>query len=496
MVFLPVKPCLLDIHTVAQDYLRALCRSRALILVKGLNVLEQQMCLICATGIWPQLLHIIGLTACVGSNSNSCSCHHCLHLHRARALALASVSLALSTFADDTNNTYEPPLAFINFFSATTYRVRIVPFKRISVTDVLQMSVDLDVLFACELDTAAELEPSLTPKFCPVASVSTADTTLYDDETGGASLINDELIGGPVADTGLPFGMHVDTYAEDTIKSLLRERDSWKAGAEKHSKAYEDLERRVYRNAIVGADLPTDIIGRLNLLESATDHYRVKNRTLRESLSVAENKIVALQNEIAGQKNRLKGAGKKVRNAKDAAGKQEEKAKAATHHQQLRTTSERRMKQERNEAVAEAQSLKKLCKDLQADLEVERSGRPHLRKGNTTSDTTTAVIPIELSIYRGDFLKLSNDLDANQFTITEQMQRWYEDCVNPQVVGANYASNQEEGVVAVKLNKLYADLVELVDGHQEAGAEHDGPRSKHTLEPICRKAEERHNSEN
>ncbi|KAJ4349242.1 Trafficking protein particle complex subunit 31 [Ascochyta clinopodiicola] len=247
------------------------------------------------------------------------------------------------------------------------------------------MSFNLDVLFACEPDAAVEVGPVLAAKLCSGTDVSKVDTPLYDEEPGGVSLMADELIGGPVADTGLPFGMHVDTYAEDTIISLLREQ---------HTKSSSDI---------------------------------------------------TLQNEIAGQKNRLKGAGKKVRNAKDVAGKQEEKAKVATHNQQMHTSSERKMKQERKEAVAEVQSLMKLCKDLQADLEVEQSGRPHLRKGVSTSDTTPAIIPIELTIYCGDFLQLSRIFEANQITITEEMEHCYEGWTDRQVLGAYSASNQEGG---------------------------------------------------
>jgi len=36
----------------------------------------------------------------------------------------------------------------------------------------------------------------------------------------------EDLAGGPVINSGLPFGMQVDSYAEGTIKSLLQERDS------------------------------------------------------------------------------------------------------------------------------------------------------------------------------------------------------------------------------------------------------------------------------
>jgi hypothetical protein len=360
------------------------------------------------------------------------------------------------------------------------------------------MSLDLSALFDCE--PVAIADSGSFQEAAPQSNVEipTTNSRLQDDEMGGLDLMTDDLAGGPVTDTGLPFGMQVDSYAEETITSLLKERDTWKAEAEKRTRALEVLERCVYKKVMVDADLPGEVVRRLNRLENENERYRSENKGLKESLKVAESEVVTLQDEIAGQKNKLKGAGKKVRNAKGVAGKQEEKATTAVHDKQLRAASERKMKQERNAAVAEAQALRKRCKDLQADLDVERSGRPHLRSEDDTSDTTTAVIPIELTIHRIHFLGLSTVLESNQISITEQMQHWYNDWKKPkeptlQVVGANYMSSKKGGEAVINVEKLYADMVQLVDGHQQTGSEHDGPRSKHGLENICRKAEERHN---
>lgn len=129
---------------------------------------------------------------------------------------------------------------------------------------------------------------------------------------------------------------------------------------------------------------------------------------------------------------------------------------------------------------------------------MKRSGRPHLRSADNTSDTKNFIIPIELTIHRTHFLKLLTVLESNQINTTEQMQRWYYDWKKPkeptqQVVGANYMSNPKGGKAGVNVNKLYADVFELVDGPQQTGSEHHGPRSRHSLQNICRKAEERHN---
>ncbi|KAF2633036.1 hypothetical protein BU25DRAFT_471224 [Macroventuria anomochaeta] len=202
-----------------------------------------------------------------------------------------------------------------------------------------------------------------------------AHATSNDNGFGGVSLPDDDFVGGPVIDSGLPFGMQIDTYAEDTVKSLLRECDLYKAEAAKHKKSYEELERRVYERAIEDKNLPAEVVRRMNRLENEIERYRVEIKELRKNLKAAESEMATFQDKIAGQKNKLKEAGKKVRNAKDFAGKQEEKAKSVVHDKQLRASSERKMRQERNEAVAEVASLTRLCDDLQVALKVERYGR-------------------------------------------------------------------------------------------------------------------------
>ena len=82
-------------------------------------------------------------------------------------------------------------------------------------------------------------------------------------------------------------------------------------------------------------------------------------------------------------------------------------------------------------------------------MNVERSGRPHLRSEDTT-DLTTVVIPIELTIYRAHFLELSETFESNQSSIAEQLQLWYNEWNKPnmpvvKVVGANDLSGKRGG---------------------------------------------------
>lgn len=179
------------------------------------------------------------------------------------------------------------------------------------------------------------------------------------------------------------------------------------------------------------------------------------------------------------------------------AGKEEEKAKSAVNDKQLQIASERRMKQALNEVIAEVAHLAKMCDTLQINLEVERAGKPHLRVDNPGSDLAIAVIPVELSIHRAHFQHLFAILESNQIRITEHLLQIYTDwkklkLPSRQVVGTSYVDkNLDKG--DVNLDKLYTEMVGLVDGRVRTGAEHDNWGSTRSLQTICRNAEERHN---
>lgn len=85
--------------------------------------------------------------------------------------------------------------------------------------------------------------------------------------------------------------------------------------------------------------------------------------------------------------------------------------KTAVHNKKLRVTSERQMKQGRNEAVAEVGATHK---DVR---------RPRGRSGG--AKTATAVIPVELTISHAYTLELLILVESNQIRVTEQMQQWY-----------------------------------------------------------------------
>jgi hypothetical protein len=356
------------------------------------------------------------------------------------------------------------------------------------------MDLDLSDLFIEEPFTAAEstqLDTSLPlSATATLTAVQTADDINYYQP-------DDDAVEDAVFGCDLPFGVQVDTGVEDTIRSVSHERDLWKAEATQYQKDYENLQQKVCRKAFHDLDLPAEVVRRLERLETEVTRYLTENSNLRDNLKAAKSEVMTLQNHIASQKNKLKGAGKQVRNAKDVASKQEVKANGAMHEKQARVSSERKMKQKCDNALAEVASLTKLCGDLQADLDVERAGGPHMRKGDSASDTAVAVIPVQIAINRAHFHALSETLEISRASVTMSMQEWYDNWKQPkeaskQVVGANYVHDKKSNQVPVNLDKLYADLVE--DGHQHTGAEHDGWRSKQSLETICRNAEEQHNS--
>lgn len=154
--------------------------------------------------------------------------------------------------------------------------------------------------------------------------------------------------------------------------------------------------------------------------------------------------------------------------------------------------SERKMKKERNDALAALQEQTRVNEDLCAQLAIEQSGAVHLRNTATDPNNTTVVIPIELEIRRIDFTKVLPGLQVTQMTHVENSRRWYEEWKTPKEevckgVGADYVDDGKN-----KDTKIYEDSVEMSDGYMETGAEHDGKTSKRELEAICRRSEATH----
>ncbi|KAF2848179.1 hypothetical protein T440DRAFT_509742 [Plenodomus tracheiphilus IPT5] len=287
-----------------------------------------------------------------------------------------------------------------------------------------------------------------------------------------------------------------DGLQQNTIQALIQERDSWKTQAHDLAAKNETLEKRIHSKRIARSDFSDDAICRAERLQHDNTRLRAEVLHLKESLKAAESENTTLCDDNDGKTRKLKGANKKFKNAKDAAGKEEEKAKGAVSDKQRHLASERKMKKERNDALAALQEQTKINEDLRAELTIEKSDTPHLRDTATDPNNTIVVIPIEFEIRRIDFTKLLPSLHANQVAYRVNSRLWYKEWKKPQeevrqVVGADYVDDERD---KKKMNdkKIYEDLIEMPKGYIETAAEHDGRRSKRGLEAICRRSEDTH----
>ncbi|KAI4614502.1 hypothetical protein J4E83_007156 [Alternaria metachromatica] len=280
-----------------------------------------------------------------------------------------------------------------------------------------------------------------------------------------------------------------------TIATLSQQCEHWKGQAEERGKTIDDLDRRTAKTA-AGSDLPTDTVRRLNRLESEVTRLQSENTQLKDTLKTIEYENFNLGNQNDGKTRKLKGANKKVKNAKDTAWKEEEKAKDAQGDKQRHLVSERKMKKERGDALAALQQQRKLNGDLRAELELELSGAPHMRDVAADPNYTTAIIPIQFDIRRTDVQPMMRVLEWHQMNLTERFKEWYKDWKKAstgeerKVVGSEGVDDEKK-----KLEKLYEDMIEMPDGYMETAAEHDGWRSKRAVQAVCRHAEARHNGE-
>ncbi len=283
-----------------------------------------------------------------------------------------------------------------------------------------------------------------------------------------------------------------DDAVREIINSLIQERDSLQAEIKDQANIIQILEQRHYNKDISQSDLPGDVVRRLNRLTVENERLRRSNEELKSDLKSAETENVNLYDENEGQAKKLKGANKKVKNAKDVAGKEEQKAKDAVLDKQRRLASERKMRKEKNDALAALEEQKKITEDLRAELAIERSGNPHIRENNVIGRNPTVVVPVHFEVRRGDFRQISSVLQSSQMTMTENLKLWYEEWnkvkeVDYEVVGMDDEDEDKTG-------RIFEDMGEPLDGLVQTGAEHDGRRSKAALEAICRSAEEQHNT--
>jgi hypothetical protein len=288
-------------------------------------------------------------------------------------------------------------------------------------------------------------------------------------------------------------------HCEVIIKSLIKERDDLHTQVQEQASTIEHLERRVYAKVAADAELPVDVVCRLHRLESECQQLRDRNTRTNENLKAAESETATLRDTIAEKSQKVKGALRKTKNAKEVAGKVEEKAKDAANDKQRHLASERKMRAERNEALAALTQERKITEDLRVELDIEQSGQPHLRDTEgSKSNFTTFVIPIDFRIRRIDHYRTMRRLRSNPSYLDARVQEWYEKWTTQQdekedADDGDYDEDDDECELEDDSeNKLYGGMAK--GGEMKTGAEHDGWRPMRGLQKICRNAAARHNA--
>jgi DNA repair exonuclease SbcCD ATPase subunit len=287
-------------------------------------------------------------------------------------------------------------------------------------------------------------------------------------------------------------------HVEAVIKSLVKERDELQTQVKNHESTIEHLERRVYAKVASDAELPVDVVRRLNRLEKDCQHLRDQNTRLRDNLTAAESETATLRDTIAEKSQKMKGANKKTKNAKEVAVKVEEKAKDAVNDKQRHLASERKMRKERNDALAALAKEEKIAEDLREELKIEQSGRPHLRDTEgSKSNHTTVIVPIEVRIRRIDYYRTLRRLRSSPGYLAHVVQEWHvkwtaekedEDGDENEEYSEDYEGDDLDDEYE---NKLYGGMVE--GGDIMTGVEHDSWRSMKGLEEVCRNTHAQYN---
>lgn len=268
------------------------------------------------------------------------------------------------------------------------------------------MSLNLDMLFLEPTDSCLEVSTTnLSTRKLP--KVKHGERLSITDE-------NDHELEGDA----------VHSHLRSIIAFLNCQCDHWKAQVEEHARVIADLDRRVSTDAAC-SKLPHDVLRRINHLESETTRLRSENAQLKESCKTTERENILLGNRNESKDNKLKGAKQKIKNAKQVADREEIKAKEAFEAKQRHLASQRKMKKERDDALAAAQEQKKLNESLCAKLEIEQCGAPHVRDAAADANKTVVVVPVEFKARRVDIQSIMPELGRLQREMTADVEAWY-----------------------------------------------------------------------
>jgi hypothetical protein len=206
------------------------------------------------------------------------------------------------------------------------------------------MSSDLNDLFGdTGLDNCPELSSSIRSS-SPCPSNTSGDRKPDDDDEGLSDLMG-----------GVQLMMN-----QDPITALMDERDKWRNRTNESAKRIAVLEKRMASKSITGLPLGSDLKARLDHLERENERLKREKLRVEEELQATKMQNASLCNDNDGKSRKLKGANKKVKNAKDVAVKEEEKAKEAAHERDQRLKQQREQQRKLKTAQAEVASKEKI----------------------------------------------------------------------------------------------------------------------------------------
>jgi chromosome segregation ATPase len=303
---------------------------------------------------------------------------------------------------------------------------------------------------------------------------------------------------------------HSPSSADVVIRAIIKERDDAQALVKQHATAIAQLEHRIYSKVAPDADLPVEIVRRLHRLETECQNLRKETTTLRDNLKAAESEAATLQESISVKAQKVKGALKVSKKAKEVAGKEEEKAKSAASDKKRHLEAERKQRKECSEALRKLEAQIKITEDLRAELEREQSGYPHLRDTEgSRSNFTTLVVPLEFRIKRTDHMRMLSRLRFRPKYFLHEAHKWHQAWMTRLQEDDAEEDEKEEYAMESDVDedgdeqnddeqnddggdKLYGGMVD--GGEIMTGAEHDGWRSVKGIQAVCRTAEARYGS--
>lgn len=182
------------------------------------------------------------------------------------------------------------------------------------------MSFELDSLFNLD-DLEESLSSSVAPN--PMDRDNNLDTKQEDEKK------NDTAHEEALEDVN--FDVLAETALQDKNRTLIGEMKEWKNKAEEYQKVNHRLYQRLTGTYQAQTNVPAELATRLNKMERENQRLRSEMTELKEKVGEVGRENLMLCEENTGKSRKLKGANKKVKNAKYVAGKEEAKAKGAVH---------------------------------------------------------------------------------------------------------------------------------------------------------------------